>query len=31
LPPLSEGRVMPSQIRRMFQHLRDPGLPTDLD
>lgn len=31
LPPLSEGRVMPSQIRRMFEHQRDPGLPADLD
>lgn len=31
LPPLSEGRVMPSQLRRMFHHLRDPQLPTDLD
>lgn len=31
IPPLSLGRVMPSQIRRVFDHLRDPGLPTDFD
>ena len=31
LPPLSEGRVTPAQIRRMFEHLRDPHLPTDFD
>lgn len=31
IPPLSLGRVMPAQIRRMFEHLRDPHLPTDFD
>lgn len=31
IPPLSPGRVMPAQIARMFDHLRDPGLPTDFD
>ena len=31
LPPLSEGRVMPAQLRRMFEHLRDPSLPADFD
>lgn len=31
LPPLSQGRVVPGQIRRMFEHLRDPRLPADLD
>jgi ADP-ribose pyrophosphatase YjhB (NUDIX family) len=32
LPPdLSLGRVLPSQIERMFEHLSDPSLPTDYD
>ncbi len=31
IPPLSEGRVLPQQIERMFQHYRDPSLPTDFD
>jgi ADP-ribose pyrophosphatase YjhB (NUDIX family) len=32
LPPdLSTGRVLARQIARMFQHLDDPGLPTDFD
>ncbi len=31
LPPLSQGRVLPQQIKRMFQHYRDPSLPTDFD
>jgi ADP-ribose pyrophosphatase YjhB (NUDIX family) len=31
LPELSEGRVTPAQLQRMFEHLRDPDLPTDLD
>lgn len=31
LPPLSEGRVAPAQLRRMFDHLRDPDLPADFD
>lgn len=31
LPPLSLSRVLPAQIHRMFDHLRNPGLPTDLD
>jgi ADP-ribose pyrophosphatase YjhB (NUDIX family) len=28
---LSEGRVLPAQLRRMFEHHRNPGLPTDFD
>lgn len=28
---LSVGRVLPFQITRLFQHWRDPGLPTDFD
>ena len=28
---LSLGRVLPSQIRRMFAHRRDPALPTDFE
>ncbi|MFT3776492.1 MAG: NUDIX hydrolase [Minicystis sp.] len=31
LPPLSTGRVTEGQIRRMFAHHDDPGLPTDVD
>jgi ADP-ribose pyrophosphatase YjhB (NUDIX family) len=31
IPPLSLGRVMPSQVERMFQHLRNPDWPADLD
>lgn len=31
LPELSEGRVNRPQLQRMFEHLRDPDLPTDLD
>lgn len=31
LPELSIGRVTPSQIARFFEHLRQPGLPTDFD
>jgi len=31
LPALSEGRGTPGEIRRMFEHLRHPGWPTDLD
>ena len=31
LPPLSTSRVTAGQIRRMFEHLRHPGWPTDLD
>ena len=31
IPPLSATRVMPSEIRRMFAHLRDPSRPTDFD
>lgn len=31
LPPLSLRRVLPAQIRRMFEHHRRPDLPTDLD
>ena len=28
---LSVGRVLPAQLRRMFDHARDPGLPTDYE
>lgn len=28
---LSLGRVLPGQLRRMFAHARDPGLPTEFD
>ncbi|GAO00722.1 MULTISPECIES: NUDIX hydrolase [Komagataeibacter] len=28
---LSLGRVLPQQIARMFDHVRNPGLPTDFD
>ncbi len=31
LPELSTSRVLDYQIRRMFEHRRDPGLPTDFD
>jgi ADP-ribose pyrophosphatase YjhB (NUDIX family) len=31
LPELSRGRVLDYQIRRMFDHARSPGLPTDFD
>lgn len=31
VPALSEGRVTPQEIRRMFEHLRNPEWPTDLD
>ena len=31
IPPLSEGRVTPGQLRCMFQHLREPERPTDFD
>jgi ADP-ribose pyrophosphatase YjhB (NUDIX family) len=31
LPPLSESRVTPEQIARMFAHAADPSLPTDYD
>jgi len=31
LPPLSLARVTERQIRRMFEHARDPSLPTDYD
>jgi ADP-ribose pyrophosphatase YjhB (NUDIX family) len=31
LPPLSTGRVVQSQIERMYAHHRDPSLPTDFD
>jgi ADP-ribose pyrophosphatase YjhB (NUDIX family) len=31
IPPLSTGRVTRGQIARMFEHLRGPDLPTDLD
>ncbi len=31
LPELSIGRVTPAQIMRLFQHDRQPDLPTDFD
>lgn len=31
LPPLSIGRVTPTQIRRLFEHHRNPDLPADFD
>ena len=31
LPQLSLARVVPSQIARLFDHLKDPDLPTDFD
>jgi ADP-ribose pyrophosphatase YjhB (NUDIX family) len=31
LPPLSLGRIMPSQIRRLHEHSRHPDWPTDFD
>jgi ADP-ribose pyrophosphatase YjhB (NUDIX family) len=31
LPPLSTGRVLASQIERLYQHRLQPGLPTDFD
>jgi len=31
IPPLSEGRVTPGQIRRMFEHLRNPSWAADFD
>lgn len=31
LPPLSVTRVVAAQIHRMFEHLRNPTLPTDFD
>jgi ADP-ribose pyrophosphatase YjhB (NUDIX family) len=31
LPPLSTGRVLASQIERLYQHRIDPTLPTDFD
>jgi ADP-ribose pyrophosphatase YjhB (NUDIX family) len=31
LPELSEGRALGTQIDRMWDHLADPGIPTDFD
>ena len=31
LPPLSLSRVTPAQIRRFFEHQRNPGWPTEFD
>lgn len=31
LPPLSLPRTTEAQLRRLFAHARDPGLPTDFD
>jgi hypothetical protein len=31
LPELSRSRVVPAQIRRFFEHYRQPALPADFD
>jgi ADP-ribose pyrophosphatase YjhB (NUDIX family) len=31
LPDLSVSRITPWQVRRLFEHYRNPGLPTDFD
>jgi ADP-ribose pyrophosphatase YjhB (NUDIX family) len=31
LPPLSESRVLPSEVLRLYEHLQTPSLPTDFD
>jgi ADP-ribose pyrophosphatase YjhB (NUDIX family) len=31
IPQLSLGRILPAQITRLFQHYRNPNLPTDFD
>ena len=31
IPELSMGRTLPEQIKRMYEHKNDPGLPTDFD
>jgi hypothetical protein len=31
LPPLSRGRVLASQIERLYRHRLEPALPTDFD
>jgi ADP-ribose pyrophosphatase YjhB (NUDIX family) len=31
IPPLSLGRTTPPEIRRLFEHYRNPSLPTDFD
>jgi hypothetical protein len=31
IPDLSVSRVLPFQIARMFEHYRNPNLPTDFD
>jgi hypothetical protein len=31
LPPLSISRILEFQIHRMFEHVRNPSLPTDFD
>lgn len=31
IPPLSAGRITTYQIQRMFEHFRNPDLPTDFD
>lgn len=31
IPPLSVSRTSPTQIQRLFEHLRDPHLPADFD
>jgi ADP-ribose pyrophosphatase YjhB (NUDIX family) len=31
IPPLSKGRTLPHEIKRFFEHLRNPNLPTDYD
>lgn len=31
IPPLSVMRTLPKQLTRLFEHLRDPSLPTDFE
>jgi hypothetical protein len=31
LPPLSLGRILPSQIEMAYRHLRNPDVPTEYD
>jgi ADP-ribose pyrophosphatase YjhB (NUDIX family) len=31
IPPLSKGRTLEHEIKRFFEHLRNPNLPTDYD
>jgi len=31
LPPLSRTRLLPEQVQRLYEHWRNPALPTDFD